>query len=141
MLFSNRQALISSYCRVGPISHQLFHQLHLIGRVWHRQLVTTNDDPEIVRQRPINVRVKLVSILEDESEDPLRHFHSMVHISHNSLYYKCFSGNGKPYFRFLRFFATMRCARRLRALRSSASSRSPLTRRAASFAITRSVYV
>jgi len=113
MLFRIRQALISSY--------DLLHHSLFASCVWHRQLVTTNDDPEIVRQRPINVRVKLVSILEDESEDSLRHFNFMIHISHNKQYYKCFSGNGKLYFRFLRFFDTMRLARRRLTLRAATS--------------------
>jgi len=88
MLFSNRQALISSY--------QLFHHILLPNRIWHCHIITTNDDPEIMRQRPINVRVKLVSILEDKSEDSLRHVNCIfIHISHNSQYYICFSGYGK----------------------------------------------
>jgi len=44
-----------------------------------------------MRQRPVNVRVKLVSILEDKSEDSLRHVYCIfIHISHNSQYYSNF---------------------------------------------------
>ena len=114
MLFSNRQALISSY--------KLFHHRLLTNCVWHRHLITTNDDPEIMHQCPINICVKIVSVLEDKSEDSLRHVNCIfIHISHNSQYYICFSGYGKLYFRSFRFPATMRFDRRRLTLRCAAS--------------------
>ena len=84
---------------VRAINQILFHHRLLTNRVWNSHLIITNDDPEIMRQCPEDICVKLVSVLEDKSEDSLRHVNCIfVHISHNSLYYKCFSGYGKLYF-------------------------------------------
>ena len=118
MLFSKRQALICSY--------ELFHHALLTNRVRHCHLITTNDDPEIMRQCPINIGVKLVSILEDKSEDSLRHVDCIfVHISHNSQYYICFSRYGKLYF-CASFFSRFEIRRlyRLALTRRAAASRS-----------------
>ena len=56
-----------------------------ISRVWHRHVIITNVHPEIMHQCPVDIGINLVSVLENESEDPFRYLVLSSYLTHNNI--------------------------------------------------------